>query len=150
VVGHQHRQPGYQGADLQHAVTGAHLGGQAQLAVFALGTARCLAVTLQQAATTAFGAGIELEPEQADGVHPNAQGALGKAGLVAQHKALGPFLGLGLRGLVLAKVAVEVEVAQFHAGLAVIDKGRVGRAANAGECCRGQQAKAEWWESAVH
>ncbi|MNZ32984.1 hypothetical protein D3C78_503220 [compost metagenome] len=121
VVVLDHRQLGQQGADLEHALGGAQLGGEAELAVFVLGAAG-FAVALEQAGAGAVGAGVELDAEQAEGIDAHPHGALGEAGLIAQEEALGPFLGLGLGGIVLAEVAIEVEVAQFQAGLAVLDE----------------------------
>ena len=121
VVGHDHRQLGGQGADLQGALRRPQLGGDPCLAIVVLGAAG-LAVALEQAGAAAVGAGIELHPEQADGVDAETDGALGVTGLVAQEEALGPFLGLGLAGAFLAEITVEVEVAEFDAGLAVLDE----------------------------
>ncbi|MCY1298109.1 hypothetical protein D9M70_475800 [compost metagenome] len=119
VVVQRHRQFGQQGAGLEGALRSPQLGGQAQLAVFVLGAIGLLAVGLQQASAGAVGAGVQLDPEQAEGVHTHADCAVGVAGLVAQQEALGPLLRLALGGAVLAEVAVEVEVAQFQVGLAV-------------------------------
>ncbi|MNO93194.1 hypothetical protein D3C76_847910 [compost metagenome] len=122
VVGQHGGQLGQQGADLQHAAGGAQLGGQAQFAVVVGGAIDLLAVARQQAGAGAVGAGVELDAEQAEGVDAKADGACGVTGFVAQQEALGPFLLLGLGGAVLAEVAIEVEVAQFEAGLAVHEK----------------------------
>jgi hypothetical protein len=77
-------------------------------------------------------AGVELEPEQAQGVQAHADAALGVAGLVAQQEALGPLLRVRLAGAALAIVTVEVEVAQFQAGLAVADEVGLGAERQAG------------------
>ena len=135
VVGHQHRQLGHQGAGLEHAVGQLDLGGDAEVAVAVLGFA-AFTVALQQAGAAGAAAGVELQAESTDGIHAEADGALGVTGFVAQQKALRPFLGLGLAfaATLLAEIAVHVEIAQLHAGLAVFDEGGLanGRQSEAG------------------
>ncbi len=125
VVAHHHRQDGLQGADVQGGGgqfgLGRHTGG----AVVVLGTVGGVAVALQDAGADAVGAGVELHAEQADGVHAEADRAVGVAGFHFQHEALGPFLGLGLAGAG-TEITVHVEVAQVDAGLAVFDEGGAG------------------------
>ncbi|MDT4855584.1 hypothetical protein FQZ97_899450 [compost metagenome] len=111
-----------QGADLEQAAGGAQLGSQTQFAVFVLGAIGLFPVGLEQAGAGAVGAGIELHAEQAQRIDAHAHWAFGKAGFVTQQEALGPFLGLVLRGAVLAEIAVEVEVAHFQAGPGVLEE----------------------------
>ncbi|MCY1491845.1 hypothetical protein D9M68_256430 [compost metagenome] len=138
VVGLHHRQLGHQGADLQGALRRAQLGGQAEFAVFVVGGLTGLRVTLEQAGAGAIRAGVELETEQADGVHADADGALGVAGLQAQQETLRPLFLFGLRGAFLAEIAVEVEVAQLQAAFAVLDELRLSQTWNGQSAERGQ------------
>ncbi|MDT4841879.1 hypothetical protein FQZ97_757550 [compost metagenome] len=139
VVAHQHRQQRLQGAELEGALRGAQLGGQALLGVFVLGAIGCFAVGFEQAGAGAVRAGVELQTEQADGVHADTDGAFGITGLQAQDKALGPFLGFVAGGCGVAEIAVEVEIASIQAGLAVVDKGRAGGRAQADGDTGGEQ-----------
>ncbi|MNZ90495.1 hypothetical protein D3C78_1094590 [compost metagenome] len=84
----------------------------------------------QQAGAAATTPGIKLDPEQAQGIDPEANGARRKARLVIQQEALGPFGALTLGGprrpcahtVLIAKIFVEVDVAQLQLELAVVDK----------------------------
>ncbi len=106
-------------------------GGQAQLAVFVHG-AVLAGIALENACASAVGAGIELDAKQADGVQAEAETAFGITGLPVGAHALGPFIGLALGRAALAKVAVEVKVAQLDTALGVVDKGSAGRSCHQG------------------
>ncbi|MNH10002.1 hypothetical protein D3C79_694660 [compost metagenome] len=76
----------------------------------------------QQAGVATVAAGIELDAQLAQRVHAKADRALGKARFQLGGKALAPFLGLGLRGVALAKITVDVVVAQLQACMAVANE----------------------------
>ncbi|MNE29098.1 hypothetical protein D3C80_1225670 [compost metagenome] len=122
VIGQQHRQLRGQGAELEHAVGRFELGRQAQFAILVLGAPGRLAVALEQAGASAIGAGIELDAELAEGIDTDADHAVGITGFVAQQESLGPFFLLGLGGISLAEVAVEVEIAHLQPGRAVFQE----------------------------
>ena len=107
-------------------------------------------MALEQAGTGAIGAGVEFDAEQADGIETDADQTFGEAGFVAQQETLGPFLLFGLRGVVLAIVTVEVEVAQLEAGLAVLDKVSSGGGREADDAAGQQQSGSESAGVTVH
>ncbi|MNC32780.1 hypothetical protein D3C75_811500 [compost metagenome] len=121
VVVHHHRQDRLQGSQAQGALGHPHLAGEAQFAVV---IDRFMAVRAerQQAGIAAVTAGVELDAQLAHGVDTKADRAFGEARLQLGGKALAPFLGLGLRCVALAEVAVEVVVAQLQPGVAVADE----------------------------
>uniref|UniRef100_A0A1I8ATB5 Secreted protein n=1 Tax=Steinernema glaseri TaxID=37863 RepID=A0A1I8ATB5_9BILA len=119
VVDRGNRQGGLQGAELEHALAQAQLGGQAQFAVV---VRRLLAgAERQQAGAPARLAGVEIQAQLAQRIQANTQGAFGVTRFHAQDEALGPLPRLALGRGVLAKVAAEIEVAGLQAGLAVLD-----------------------------
>ncbi|MNX85723.1 hypothetical protein D3C86_1175740 [compost metagenome] len=132
VIGQQHRQLRGQGAELEHAVGRFELGRQAQFAILVLGAFGRLVIALEQAGAGAIGTGIELDAELAKSVDTDADHAVGIAGFVAQKETLGPFFLLGLGGIGLAEVAVEVEVARFQPGRAVCEEVGVSLCGEAG------------------
>ena len=67
-------------------------------------------------------AAVELDPETADQIDPDAHGTLGVARLSVEQEALSPLLALGLGGVAVAKVAVEIEIAHLHGGRSVLDE----------------------------
>jgi hypothetical protein len=144
VVGRDQRALEVQRADLEQAVGDPRLGGQAELGVVILGAAGG-AVGRQQPGSSAAAAGVELEAEQADGVDAEADGAFAEAGLQAQEEALRPFVGVVARAA-LAEVAIEVEVAQFEAGVAVLDQVGLGEQRASPARCRraARQPGGEW------
>ncbi|MNO83820.1 hypothetical protein D3C76_751440 [compost metagenome] len=79
-------------------------------------------MAFEQAGTGAIGAGVEFYAEQADGVETDADQTFGKARLIAQQQALGPFLLFRLGCVGLTIIPVEVKVAQFQAGFAVCEE----------------------------
>ncbi len=81
----------------------------------------------QQASVAPVAAGVEFDAQLAHGVHAEAYRPFGEPGLHAGGEALGPFLGLGLGGVALAKVAVDVMVAQVQPCMAVGDEVGQGR-----------------------
>src|SRR5690554_8140597 len=96
-------------------------GGQAQLAVLVHGTA-VAGAALENAGAAALGAGVQLDAEQADGIHTQAKAAGCVAGVPFGAHALGPFVGLALGCRRVAEVAVEVQVAQAEAGSSVLEE----------------------------
>ncbi|MNC40961.1 hypothetical protein D3C75_897040 [compost metagenome] len=84
-------------------------------------------MAFEQAGTRAIRAGIELDALKAQGIETHANQTFGVSRFIAQQETLRPLLLFGLRGIGLAKVTVEVEVAQFKVGLAVLDKVSSGR-----------------------
>ncbi|MNF53703.1 hypothetical protein D3C84_351030 [compost metagenome] len=121
VVVHRHRQQRLQGAQAQGAFRGAQLGGQAQLAVVVHWLLRPRAER-QQAGAAAVAAGIQLHAQLAQSIQAEANASLGEAGLEAGDETLAPFGGLGLGRPFLAEVAVDVDIAQLEAGLAIRDQ----------------------------
>ncbi|MNG17842.1 hypothetical protein D3C84_1018600 [compost metagenome] len=73
-------------------------------------------------------AGVQLDAEQAEGVDADAHRPLGETRVEAQHEALAPFFGLVLADalVILAEVAIHVEVARVEGQLAVLDEVGVG------------------------
>ncbi|MNN35255.1 hypothetical protein D3C81_1491020 [compost metagenome] len=76
----------------------------------------------QQPGATAIRAGVELEPQLPQCVETETEGAVGESGFDTRRETLGPFLGPGLRRVVLTEVAVDVVVAHIDTGLAVADE----------------------------
>src|SRR5690606_26265447 len=101
----------------------ANLRRRAELAVF---VRRLLVTDRQQSGILALRSGVELHPEQADGIDAESDRPLGKAGLVIEQKALRPLVPLRLAGTVLSVVGIEIEVAQFQRGLAIGEELRHG------------------------
>src|SRR5690606_18640622 len=121
VVVHGQRQGRQQGAQAQYMAVQTQAGGQAQLAVLVHGAA-VAGAALENAGTAAPGAGVQLDAEQAAGIHTQAKAAGGVAGVPFGAPALGPFVGLPRRCRRVAGVAVEVQVAQAEAGGAVFEE----------------------------
>ncbi|MNM91746.1 hypothetical protein D3C81_1040530 [compost metagenome] len=123
VVVHHHWQDRLQGTHAQGALGHTHLASQAQLAVV---VDRFMAVRAkrQQAGVAAIAAGVELDTQLAHGVDTKTDRAVGEAGLELGGEALAPFLGLGLRCVALAEVAVDVVIAQLQPCMAVADEVR--------------------------
>ncbi|GAB3377353.1 hypothetical protein GCM10027514_14600 [Azotobacter armeniacus] len=92
-------------------------------------------------------AGIQADGVLARQVEAEADRPLGEAGLVVEDEALAPLLHLG--AVLVAGALVDVEAAQLERGLAVLEKGRLGRGHGQGRPQRGQgHAQGEW--SLVH
>jgi len=100
---------------------------------------------------------VELDAQQPKRVDAEAHRPLGEAGLQVENEALAPFVGLGFRrtlvlrrvGLVVvAVVAVHVEVAQLEAGRGVVDEGGAGggRNANGGSQAAEQEQLAQGFQ----
>ncbi|MDT4852128.1 hypothetical protein FQZ97_863480 [compost metagenome] len=113
-----------QRTDLEHALASLGLGGQAEAAGVVLGTFGRL-VRYQQAAAGGTVARIQLETESGQRVDAKTHGTLGVARLEAQQEALRPLFLFGLAG-VFTQITIEIEVACFDAGLAVLDEFGVG------------------------
>ncbi|MDT4859905.1 hypothetical protein FQZ97_944360 [compost metagenome] len=142
------------GADREYRLAQSRLGRGAEEAELVGHLA--VALHLQGAGTAGAAPGIELDAQQAQAVDAQSQGAFGEAGGVAQHEALGPFLGLGpglaleardIRLVGVAVVAVHVEVAGFQAQLAVSEEVGTGRQRQQAE--EGEGAESEVW-SGMH
>ncbi|MOA06063.1 hypothetical protein D3C78_1256840 [compost metagenome] len=113
VVVLHHRQLRQQGADFQHALGDAHLGGRAEVAITVLRAAG-FAVAQQQTGAAAVCAGVELQAEIGQRIDAEADEAFGEAGLVLEDETLRPFFLLVLDGhriIGLAEITVEIEVA---------------------------------------
>ncbi len=131
VVMHGDRQGRNQSAEAQNVFIQPEFGGQPQLAVF-VHRAVFTGIALENTGAGAIRAGVQLDAQQADGVQTEAQTTFGVTGLPIGAHALGPFIGLALGCIALAKVAVEVEIAQLDAALGVINKGSAGRSRHQG------------------
>ncbi|MNN17828.1 hypothetical protein D3C81_1310240 [compost metagenome] len=133
VEGH-HRQLGLQGAEAGFGLRQLDLGGQPGLAVLVHGLPVAFRgeqlARLALVGSVAVTAAVQAHAEQADGIHAEADGAFGEAGLVVEDEALAPLLGGG--AVLIADVAVDVEVAQGEVGLAVFEEGGLGRAGQGG------------------
>ncbi len=121
----------------------AHLAGYAGLGVLVDRATRIVAAGRQQAAVAVRGAGVELDPEHRQGIHAEAQRALGIARAQVEDEALRGFLALealwGGRAAV-AEVAVEVDGARFQARAAVLEEGGRGRGDESAAQGEGAQA----------
>ncbi|MNN10590.1 hypothetical protein D3C81_1235180 [compost metagenome] len=152
VVAKGHRQQRLVGADGEHAVGQAQLGGRAEETEL-IGRLAAQRIASQRPGAAGAAAGIELDAEQSHGVEPDTDGAFGEPGGVAQHEALRPFLGLGIAGPVVPRgidepgvaiVAVHVEVAEFQAQVAVIDEGGLGQGGDQASAQREQTRGLAW------
>ena len=126
VVVLEQRQVRQLRAVFEHGLGHAHLGGQAKLGVLVGRAPRVMPAGWQQAAIAAIRAGVELDPEHAQGIQAKAHGAFGVARLQVENEALGRLLALGcaLRGLGVAitEVPVEVDRARLELGATVLEK----------------------------
>ncbi|GLF23757.1 hypothetical protein VNPA131463_45920 [Pseudomonas aeruginosa] len=103
-----------------------------------------MAAGRQQAAVAVRGAGVELDPEHRQGIHAEAQRALGIARAQVEDEALRGFLALGgalrVGRAAVAEVAVEVDGARFQARAAVLEEGGRGRGDESAAQGEGAQA----------
>ncbi|EYT97934.1 hypothetical protein PA99_5000 [Pseudomonas aeruginosa PA99] len=122
----------------------AHLAGNAGLGVLVDRATRIVAAGRQQAAVAVRGAGVELDPEHRQGIHAEAQRALGIARAQVEDEALRGFLALGgalrVGRAAVAEVAVEVDGARFQARAAVLEEGGRGRGDESAAQGEGAQA----------
>ncbi|MNO52546.1 hypothetical protein D3C76_429700 [compost metagenome] len=102
-----------QRAVLQYALRHAHLGGQAELGVFVRRTPRVTAAGRQQAAVTAVGTGVELEPRHAQCIDTKTQCAFGEPRLQIENETLGRLFAFG-RALLVGGVAVTEVAVEIH------------------------------------
>ena len=72
--------------------------------------------------TTTALAAIELDRIQAQGIHPEADSALGKARSGVEDKVLRPLLGQPLGITRVGEVSVDKEVAQVQVDAGIVDK----------------------------
>jgi len=95
-------------------------------------------VQRQQLGTASTFAAIEFHRVQAQHVHAETDGALGKTGPGVENEALRPLFGLALGLGRVGEVAVDVEVAQVQVDLGPVDKTRLLGLGRQGCACQGQ------------